>query len=44
MAIDIIFPIFQMDKPLGPIYVNLIFYDPNVANLGFWKIVPIIAL
>ena len=29
---------------LGPTSVNLIFYDPNVANLGFWKIVPKIAL
>ena len=29
---------------LGPKSVNLIFYAPNVANLGFWRIVPTIAL
>ena len=29
---------------LGPTSVNLIFYAPNVANLGSWKIVPTIAL
>ena len=26
------------------ITVNLIFYASNVANLGFWRIVPTIAL
>ena len=29
---------------LGPKSVDLIFYAPNVANLGFWRIVPTIAL
>ena len=29
---------------LGPTSVDLIFYTPKVANLGFWKIVPRIAL
>ena len=28
---------------LGPKSVDLIFYAPNVANLGFWRIVPTIA-
>ena len=28
---------------LGPISVDLIFYAPNVANLGFWRIEPKIA-
>ena len=29
---------------LVPTSVSLIFYAPNVANLGFWRIVPTIAL
>ena len=29
---------------LGPTSVNLSFYAPNVANLGFLKIVPILSL
>ena len=29
---------------LGPTSVDLIIYAPNVANLGFWKIVLTIAL
>ena len=29
---------------LCPITVDLIFYAPNVANLGFLRIVPTIAL
>ena len=33
-----------LDKPRSYITVNLIFYTPNNANLGFWKIVPTIAL
>ena len=28
---------------LGPTSVGIIFYAPNVAILGFWKIVPTIA-
>ena len=33
-----------LDKPRSYITVNLIFYAPNVANLGFLRIVPTIAL
>ena len=29
---------------LGPTSVDFIFYVPKVANLGFWKISPTIAL
>ena len=29
---------------LRPTSVDLIFYAPNVANLGFWRIAPTIAL
>ena len=53
---NVLFPIFQMkniyrvygfwnllDKPRSCIF-DLIFYAPNVANLGFWKKVLTIAL
>ena len=36
---------FYLLTNLGPIsLVDLIFYTPNAANLGFWGIVPTIAL
>ena len=28
-----------LDKPRSYITIDLIFYAPNVANLGFWRIV-----
>ena len=39
-------PIFLLflDRPRSYITVNLIFYAPNVANLGFLKVVLTIAL
>ena len=38
------FFLFSKWTNLGPTSVDLIFYAPNVANLGFWKIVPTIEL
>ena len=38
------FSFFSKWTNLGPISVDLIFYAPNVANLGFLRIVPTIAL
>ena len=34
----------SLKKKLGPTSVALIFYAPKVANLGFWKMGPTIAL
>ena len=41
---SILFLIFYKWTNLGPVSVDLIFYNPNVANLGFLRIVPTIAL
>ena len=39
-----IFFLFSKWTNLGPIFIDVIFCAPNVANLGFLRIVPTVAL
>ena len=36
--------ILFLEKPWSYLTVDLILYAPNVANRGFWRMVPTIAL